>query len=111
MKDVSSATQLVATQGAPGETYHISTNEIVTIRELVERICSKLNVDFDAHVEVVGERLGKDAAYMLDSSKIRQNLEWKDEVSLDEGLDDCIEWVKSNLEDLKNEHWDYVHKP
>ncbi|MBI1175214.1 MAG: NAD-dependent epimerase/dehydratase family protein [Sideroxydans sp.] len=111
MDDVSSATHLVATQGALGETYHISTNEIVTVRELVERICQKMGVDFNAHVEVVGERLGKDAAYMLDSSKIRQSLGWKDRVSLDEGLDDCIEWVKSNLDDLKNEPWDYVHKP
>lgn len=111
MHDVSSATQMVATQGQPGETYHISTNEIVSIRELVERICSKLNVDFDAHVEVVGERLGKDAAYMLDSSKIRGKLGWKDHVALDEGLDSCIEWVQSNLDDLQNEPWDYIHKP
>lgn len=111
MKDVSSATHLIATQGKSGETYHISTNEIVTVRELVEKICLKLGADFNTCVEVVGERLGKDAAYMLESSKIRQNLGWKDEVSLDEGLDDCIEWVKSNLEDLRREPWDYVHKP
>ena len=111
MKDVSSATQLVATRGTLGETYHISTDEIVTVRELVEHICRKMDVDFDTHVEVVGERLGKDAAYMLDSTKIRQSLGWKDQVTLDEGLNDCIEWVKSNLDDLKNEPWDYVHKP
>jgi len=110
MADVSSATHMVATQGVSGETYHISTNEIVTIRELVERICRKLDVDFKAHVEVVGERLGKDAAYMLDSSKIRESLGWQDHVSLNEGLDGCIEWVQSNLDDLKREPWDYIHK-
>ena len=80
-------------------------------RELVEKICQKLGADFDACVEVVGERLGKDAAYMLDSSKVRQGLGWKDEVSLDDGLEDCIEWVKLNLEDLRGMQWDYVHKP
>jgi dTDP-glucose 4,6-dehydratase len=110
-RDVASATHKIATQGVPGETYHISTNEIVTVRELVEKICQKLGADFDACVEVVGERLGKDSAYMLDSSKIRQNLGWQDEVSLDEGLGDCIEWVKSNLDDLCEMKWDYVHKP
>ncbi|MBT3924225.1 MAG: NAD-dependent epimerase/dehydratase family protein [Nitrospina sp.] len=110
-RDVASATHKIATQGTPGETYHISTNEIVTVRELVEKICLKLDADFDNCVEVVGERLGKDAAYMLDSSKIRQSLGWKDEVSLDEGLEDCIEWVQSNLGDLRDMHWDYVHKP
>jgi len=30
---------------------------------------------------------------------------------LDEGLEDCIEWVQSNLGDLRDMHWDYVHKP
>ena len=109
-RDVASATQKIARQGVLGDTYHISTNEIVTVRELVEKICQKLGADFDTCVEVVGERLGKDAAYMLDSSKIRQNLGWKDEISLDEGLDDCIEWVKLNLEDLKALPWDYIHK-
>ena len=111
MKDVSTATELVATKGKSGETYHISTDEIVTIRELVERICKKLEVDFDSHVAVVGERLGKDGAYMLDSSKIKEQLNWKDQITLDQGLNDCIDWVKSNLDILKTENWDYVHKP
>ncbi len=110
-RDVASATYKIANEGTIGETYHISTNEIVTIRELVEKICHKLGADFGACVEVAGERLGKDAAYMLDSSKIRQGIGWKDEISLDEGLDDCIEWVKLNLEDLKLLPWDYIHKP
>lgn len=111
MRDVSSATLRIAVDGAPGDTYHISTDEIVSVRELVERICRKLNVDFDAHVEVVGERLGKDAAYMLDSSKLRTTLGWKDQISLDAGLDECIAWVKSNLDELKRQPFDYVHKP
>jgi len=111
MRDVSSATRMIATRGQAGETYHISTEDIVSVRELVEKICHKLAVDFDSCVEVVGERLGKDAAYMLDSSKLRRRLGWKDAVSLNDGLDDCVAWVKSNLDDLKREPCDYVHKP
>jgi len=110
-EDVSSATLGIARDGRPGETYHISTDEIVSVRDLVEGICRKLSVDFDSHVEIVGERLGKDAAYMLDSTKLRSELGWKDRISLDKGLDDCISWVKSNLEDLKLQPFDYIHKP
>jgi dTDP-glucose 4,6-dehydratase len=110
MKDVSDATWRIATQAPLGETYHISTREIVTIRELVERICAKLGVRFEDHVEVAGERLGKDAAYMLDSSKLRETLGWRDRVSLDAGLDECIAWVKANLEDLRKQPLGYVHK-
>lgn len=111
MRDVSNATHKIATAGTTGQTYHISTDEIVSVRELVERICSKLDVDFNSCVEVVGERLGKDAAYMLDSSKLRKTLDWDVRIDLDQGLDECIAWVKENLDAMKLMEWNYVHKP
>lgn len=111
MRDVSDATWRIATGAPVGETYHISTRELVTIRELVERICARLGAQFEACVEVVGDRLGKDSAYLLDSSKLRETLGWRDEVTLDAGLDECIVWVKTNLEELKRQPLDYQHKP
>jgi len=111
MRDVSAATLRIARAAPAGETYHISTDEIVTVRELVERICRKLGAKFTDAVEIVGERLGKDAAYMLDSGKLRKILGWQDKITLDAGLDECIAWVKSNFEELKRQPYDYVHKP
>lgn len=111
MSDVSDATWRVAREASPGEAYHISTNEVVTIREVVERICKKLGASFEANVELVGERLGKDAAYMLDSAKIRQQLGWTDRISLDRGLDETIAWIERFLDDLKSLPFDYIHKP
>lgn len=110
MKDVSDATWRIATRAPAGETYHISTNEIVTIRQLVEKICGKLGASFADSVQIVGERLGKDAAYMLDSAKLRESLAWQDHVSLDAGLDECIKWAKDNLQELKKQSQSYVHK-
>ena len=110
MNDVSRATWNIMEQGKAGETFHISTNEVISIRELVETICVKLNVNFEDHVEIVGERAGKDAAYHLDSSKLRKEMNWKDQINLDQGLDDCILWVKENLEVLKKESYNYQHK-
>lgn len=110
-RDVSDATWRIMRDGALGETYHISTDEIVTVRALVERICKKMSVAFDDVVEIVGERLGKDAAYMLDSRKLRTTLGWQDRISLDQGLDDCIDWVDRNLTVLREQPFDYIHKP
>lgn len=110
MDDVSEATWRIAREAPAGETYHISTAEIVTVRDLVERICRKLGARFSDCVEIVGERLGKDAAYMLDSAKVRETLGWRDRISLEDGLDRCIGWVKTNLEELKRQPFDYVHK-
>ncbi|HLD14756.1 MAG TPA: GDP-mannose 4,6-dehydratase [Burkholderiales bacterium] len=111
MNDVSNATWRVAREAPPGEAYHISTNEVVTIREVVERVCKKLGASFEANVELVGERLGKDAAYMLDSAKIRQQLGWTDRISLDHGLDETIAWIERFFDDLKSLPFDYIHKP
>lgn len=111
MQDVSDATWKIMQKGQDGDTYHISTDEVISIRELVERICAKLGVPFEDHVEFVGERVGKDSAYHLDSTKLRKELGWQDRINLDRGLDECIAWVKSNFERLKAQPLDYQHKP
>lgn len=111
MADVSDATWKIMTLGHNGDTYHISTSEVVSIKDLVERICKKLGVNFDDHVEVVGERMGKDSAYHLDSTKVRAELGWSDKVSLDQGLDESIAWVRNNFDALKASSYDYSHKP
>lgn len=110
MQDVSEATWNIMLNGTNGSTYHISTDNVISIHDLVLRICEKLGVPFDDHVEVVGERLGKDAAYHLDSTKLRSELGWKDKIGLEEGLDECIAWVRENFEILKNQPYDYIHK-
>lgn len=111
MRDVSEATWLIATRGRPGETYHISTDRQISVRKLVERICAQLNAKFEDCVEIVGERLGKDAAYRLDSSKLRTELGWTDRISLEEGLDETMAWASRFFDELKELPMQYVHKP
>jgi dTDP-glucose 4,6-dehydratase len=109
--DVSDGTLRVAREGVSGEAYHLSTGLNISIRELVERICQKLGVRFQDHVEVTGERPGKDAAYLLDSARARQTLGWKDAIDLEQGLDQTIAWAQQHLEGLKQQPLDYIHKP
>jgi dTDP-glucose 4,6-dehydratase len=111
MDDVSDATFRIATNGKAGETYHISTNETVSIRELVEKICQLTDVLFTDLVEVSEDRLGKDQAYLLESSKLRSELTWKDKVDLDKGLLGTLNWIDANLDILKTLPADYIHKP
>ena len=111
INDVSDATWKIMLDGKNGDSYHISTNEVISIRDLVQKICQRLNRSFEEHVEVVGERLGKDAAYHLDSSKIRRELNWKDSITLDQGLEECITWVQKYFDVLKDQPHNYIHKP
>ena len=110
-RDVAEGTLRVARQAPPGETYHFSTDLYLSIRELVERICTRMGVKFEDVVEVVGDRPGKDAAYLLDSTKARTTLGWQAAISLDQGIDETIAWLSRNLEELKKQPADYIHKP
>jgi dTDP-glucose 4,6-dehydratase len=110
IQDVADGTWRVARNGKTGEVYHLSTPHLISIRELVEMICMRMGVSFSDHVEFVGERLGKDAAYILDSSKARETLGWRDNIDLSTGVDETIAWVDRNLEELKRLPLDYMHK-
>lgn len=109
--DVADATDRVARSGRPGETYHIATDRQVSIRKLVEMICDRLDARFEDSVEVVGERLGKDAAYCLDSAKIRDELGWNDDTTLEEGINQTVAWVERYFEALTKLPIEYQHKP
>jgi dTDP-glucose 4,6-dehydratase len=109
--DVASATLQIALKAPAGETYHISTSEIVSIRELTERICSRAGVGFEAAVTMGAERPGKDQAYLLDSAKLRETLGWHERIDLDAGLADCHRWVSDNLSLLAGLPTSYNHKP
>jgi dTDP-glucose 4,6-dehydratase len=109
--DVSSATLSIAQSKLVGETFHISTNEFLSIRALVEMIVDMTGVQFDDVVTLGSERLGKDHAYFLDSSKLRKSIGWAETISLEQGIEETISWVKNNLQILQTKDIGYVHKP
>lgn len=110
MDDVCSATLKIAQSGNVGQTYHISTDVIISIRELVEMICAMLGQTLTDHVDIAQERLGKDSAYWLDSSKLKSELSWADTISLEKGIEQTTDWIRSNLDQLAIEPTNYVHK-
>lgn len=111
IRDVADGTLRVARAGAPGEAYHFSTTLNISIREVVEKICSMMDADFGKVVDVVGDRPGKDAAYLLDNAKARRTLGWEPRVDLDGGIRETIAWVRENLDALSKQPLDYIHKP
>lgn len=110
ISDVVDATYLIAQQGVPGQAYHISTDEVISIRDLVKRACALTGVSFADLVVEGPERPGKDDTYMLDSTRLRQELDWHPTISLDEGMRDTLNWIDTNLEVLSEAPDAYVHK-
>jgi len=109
IRDVADGTWRVARQGVPGEVYHLSTPHLVSVRELVEMICRKMSVSFADHVEIADERLGKDAAYVLDSAKAHALLGWSPVVELEHGVEETIAWMDKYFDELRRQPLSYVH--
>ncbi|MDC0379369.1 GDP-mannose 4,6-dehydratase [Litorivicinus sp.] len=110
ISDVANATLNICMSGKIGSSFHISTTDTISIRGLVEQICKKVGVDIDAVIDTSGERLGKDKAYLLDSTKLRTELGWTDAVSLADGLEQTFTWIHDNWSAIKSEPLEYLHK-
>jgi dTDP-glucose 4,6-dehydratase len=110
INDVSTALTAIMNTGEVGQSYHISTNEMISIFDLVQELASLLGVEVDDLIEQGPERAGKDFAYQLSSEKIRNELGWCDQVTLGKGLEDTLAWAKSNLDTLKALPDTYEHK-
>ena len=110
--DVAAATLEIAQRGKIGSTYHISTSNLVSIRDLVAKVFEIAGVaDPSRQVAEVDERLGKDLGYFLDSSRLREDLGWKPRVDLETGIKSVVTWIEENMDELVDVPSEYVHKP
>ena len=91
-----------------GETYHISTKEFISIKNLVKKIHKILNKK--TKVINVDERSGKDFGYFLNSNKLIRRQNWKPKINLDDGIEDTINWVIKEFDQIKNKPLNYIHK-
>ncbi len=111
IRDISKGELAIMLNGKPGEIYHLSPDgEGIAICDLIHLICDKMRVRFQDVVEIVGERLGQDKAYIIDSTKAREAFGWKPTISLEDGIGDTIEWVDENFREMTKEPLDYQHK-
>ena len=110
IRDVCEATFRIATEGEIGETYHISTDEMLSIRDCVETILKATKSNFADVVEIGSERAGKDDSYQLSSFKLRKNIGWKNSINFQKGIEEVIDWVRDNLEYFIKLELRYVHK-
>ena len=112
IRDVCAATLQIARNGKNGEIYHISPDgEGISILGLVSLICAKMGRPLDDCVTMVGERLGQDAFYLIDSNKLRDTLGWMPRIPLEEGIAEVIDWVEENFDSIQKCPLEYIHQP
>jgi len=83
-----------------GSTFNLGTGTEINIGNLAEMIIRK--VDSEAKIEVDLERIRPQKSEVLrllsDNSLARERLGWLPSVSLDDGLDKTIKWIRENLD-------------
>jgi dTDP-glucose 4,6-dehydratase len=94
VEDNCAAIDLVLRDGVTGEIYNIGAgNELANI-DLTRRLLALLGHD-DSMIEPVGDRLGHDRRYSIDTAKVRA-LGWAPAWDLDEALAATVEWYRAN---------------
>lgn len=111
IEDVCSATYLlmISKKLNKNRFYNISTDQLISIKDLVEKICYILGYNVNLLVKNSSERIGKDFIYHLDSSKLKK-LGWRSNISLADGIIKTLNWVKKNFKNFKSSDLKYIHR-
>jgi len=95
VEDNCSAIDLVLHQGREGEVYNIGANCEKTNLEISQTILRKLNKP-ESLIKFVKDRPGHDKRYALDTSKIREELNWCPDHSFENAIGQTIAWYREN---------------
>lgn len=97
-------------KGNVGEIYNISSNDILSISEVVRKISEIMRYDYKKLVVNVKDRKSKDFKYLMDSGKAKRKLKWSNLTTFDDGLSKTIIWYKNYFNILKFKNNRYIHK-
>jgi dTDP-glucose 4,6-dehydratase len=91
------AIELVLERGRPGETYNVGSGVEKSIVEIADAVLEHTGKP-ESLKTIVPDRPGHDRRYLLDSTKIREELGWSDEVGWEDGIAKTVAWYADNRE-------------
>ena len=107
-RDLARAIHMVAEKAPVGTIYNAGPPKPTSIRALVETVAKMMEIPFEQLCQVTEDRLGQDSRYWLDSSAITRDLGWQPTISLEEGINEMVEWGKRYLDQLRDWPMDYT---
>jgi dTDP-glucose 4,6-dehydratase len=93
--DHCTAIELVIKNGRLGETYHVGSGDEASIEQIADAVLEALGKP-QSLKSIIQDRPGHDRRYLLDSTKIRQELGWAPKIGFTEGLTETVEWYAAN---------------
>ena len=95
VEDHCAAIDAVLARGREGETYNIGAGFEADIEEIAARLLAIFDADESRKI-YVPDRPGHDRRYLLDSAKIRRDLQWNPEIEFADGLASAVDWYRQN---------------
>ncbi|HAM00941.1 MAG TPA: dTDP-glucose 4,6-dehydratase [Acidimicrobiaceae bacterium] len=89
------AIEAVLERGRIGETYHVGSGVEASIAEIADAVLKVLGKP-DSLKTIVPDRPGHDRRYVLDTTKIRNELGWVPTIEFESGLADTVRWYADN---------------
>lgn len=99
-QDLAHAIYLMSEKAPFGRIYNVGPEQPSSIRHLVELVAEETGVPFEKLVDITPGRVGEDAQYWLDSTRIKTELGYREQISLREGVRDMVEWGRKYLSQL-----------
>lgn len=93
--DHCTAIELVLESGRVGETYNVGSGVEASIAEIADLVLDAAGKPQSLKT-IVPDRPGHDRRYLLDSTKLRDELGWKPEVVFDAGVRETVAWYAAN---------------
>jgi dTDP-glucose 4,6-dehydratase len=91
------AIEAVLRNGRLGETYHVGSGVEADIETIADTILTQLGQPATLNLKmIVPDRPSHDRRYLLDSTKIRQELGWTPQIDFPDGLRTTIDWYREN---------------
>jgi dTDP-glucose 4,6-dehydratase len=91
------AIELVLERGKPGETYNVGSGIEKSITEIADAVLEHTGKP-ESLKTIVPDRPGHDRRYLLDSTKIRRELGWEEQVPWERGIAETVRWYADNRE-------------
>lgn len=109
--DVVKAYYVILKKGKLGQSYIVSDNKFLTIKQLTQKILFLKKKKFNKHIVLKSnDRIGKDLKYKISNKKIISEFKFKFKTNLDTGLKLVDKWIENNLSSLIKEKTYYEHK-
>jgi dTDP-glucose 4,6-dehydratase len=89
------AIEAVLERGRIGETYNVGSGVERSIEEIADGVLGALGKPAELKT-IVPDRPGHDRRYLLDSTKIRDELGWEPQIPFEAGLADTVRWYRAN---------------